>query len=351
MNLKPIEDQVVVVVGATSGIGRATALRFGERGAKTVIGGRSLAELELLAGEIRAAGGDAAPMILDVSEFDQVKALADFAVERFGRIDTWVQLASVSIYATFEETRPDEFKRVVDVNLVGAAYGAMAALPNLKRAGGGALIEVSSVEAVRALPLQSAYTASKHGMRGFLDALRMELKHENQPIAVTNIMPSSINTPFFDKALTRLGVKPMPVPPIYAPELVADAILYAAEHPVREMVVGGSGKGLELLHRLSPGLAERLVAPVAFRGQYTDEPKPADAPHNLYTHLPGYDRVKGEFSEVPRPASLFTWFQLHPQVRFGLALSAAAAAGIAAVRAFRSRGGRKSPVRKWTFGW
>jgi hypothetical protein len=220
----------------------------------------------------------------------------------------------------------------------------MVALPYLKRVGGGALIEVSSVEAVRALPLQSAYTASKHGMRGFLDALRMELQHENQPIMVTNIMPSSINTPFFNKALTRLGVKPMPVPPIYPPELVADTILYAAEHPVREMVVGDSGKGLELLHRLSPGLAEKFLAPVAFRGQRTDEPKPADAPHNLYSHLPGYDRVKGDFEEVPRPASLFPWLRLHPQIRFGLALSAIAAAGIAAARAFQSRGGRKRQI-------
>jgi hypothetical protein len=150
-------------------------------------------------------------------------------------------------------------------------------------------------------------------------------------------MPASMNTPFFDKALTRLGVKPMPVPPIYPPELVADAILFAAEHPVRELTVGGSGKALELLHRLSPSLAEALVGPAAYRGQFTDEPKSADAPNNLFAHLPGYDRVKGDFKEVPKPANLGTWLRLHPEVRFGLAVSALAAAGIAAARAYAGR--------------
>lgn len=295
MQLKPIAQQVVVVCGASSGIGRETARQFAARGAKVVVAARSQEGLDSAVDEIKAQGGEAIGVPTDVTKFDQVKTLAEKAVERYERIDTWVHLAAVSIYATFEQTRPEEFKQVIDVNLTGQAFGAMAALPFLRREGRGALIHVSSVEARRALPFQSAYAASKHGIDGMLEALRMELKHEGLPISVTNIMPASINTPFFNKARTKLGVKPRGVPPFYDPEVVAEAILFAAEHPTRDLIVGGAGKLVELGQRISPSLMDFLLSFTTFKMQRSKEPKPADAPNNMFKPINGYNQVEGDF--------------------------------------------------------
>lgn len=317
LNLKPINEQVVVVVGANSGIGRETALRFAERGAKVVVAGRSLPALTELVHEIQSRGGEAAAHAADVSQHEQMQALADRAVELYGGIDTWVHAAAVSVYAPFQATRPEEFRQVVEVNLVGQAYGAMAALPHLKRTGG-ALIHIGSVESRRSFPLHSAYAASKHGMIGFIDALRMELRHDQTPISVTTILPAGINTPFFDKSLTRLGVKPRPSPPVYEPGLVAEAILYAAEHPVREIYVGGAGKLLEFLQRLSPNLADLLLYRSTYQVQRTNQPKTDQAPHNLYEHLDGYDQVQGSFGKEARSTSIYTGIQIHPVLRWGL---------------------------------
>src|SRR5215203_627771 len=217
MRLKAIDEQVVVLMGASSGIGRESALRFARKGAKVVVSARGEEGLNSLVQEIRDKGGEATYVVADTSDFEQVKAVAERAVEEYGRLDTWVHLAAVGLFATFEETTPEEFARVVDVNLMGQVYGGMAALPHLKREGRGALIHVSSVEAKRSLPFHSAYGASKHGIDGFLEALRVELKHEGWPIGVTQLLPATINTPFFDKARTKLGVKPVAPPPIYQP--------------------------------------------------------------------------------------------------------------------------------------
>jgi NAD(P)-dependent dehydrogenase (short-subunit alcohol dehydrogenase family) len=323
MKLKPVDQQVVVVTGATSGIGRAAALLFAKKGAKVVVSGRDTQELETLVEEIRKNGGHATPISADVADFEQVKELADKTADIFGRIDTWVHTPGVMMYATFEETKPEEFKRMIEVNLLGQIYGAKAALPYLKRGEGGALIHISSIESVRALPYQSAYAASKHGMVGFMDALRLELKEEGSPVAVTNIKPAGINTPLYDKALTRLGVKPRPVPPIYKPEDAAKAILYAAQHPVRELAVGGAGKALAVSQRISPKLADRTLMNIAFRGQKTDKPKSPQAPHNLYHHLEGFDQVKGSFSDEERSMSVYT--------RLASSTLAKAVLGVAAV--------------------
>jgi len=328
MNLKPIHEQVVVVVGANSGIGRETALRFAERGAKVVVSGRSLPALTELVDEIQLRGGEAADYAADVSQYEQVFALAEHAVERYSRIDTWVHVAAVSIYAPFQETRPDEFRRVIEVNLIGQAFGAMAALPHLKRAGGGALIHIGSLESKRGFPLHSAYSASKHGMIGFIDALRVELMHDQTPIAVTSILPAGINTPFFDKSLTRVGVKPRPSPPVYEPGLVADAILYAAEHPSREIYVGGAGRSLEWLYRLAPNLTDRLLSRFGYRPQLTKAPKTDQAPNNLYEHMEGHDQVFGTFTEEAKPVSLYTGLRTHPALGWGL-LAVMAGAGYA----------------------
>jgi NAD(P)-dependent dehydrogenase (short-subunit alcohol dehydrogenase family) len=293
LRLKPLDEQVVVLIGASSGIGRQAALDFAAKGAKIVAVARDEQGLRSLAEFIEAAGGEIAMAVADTANYEQLKSVAEMAERTFGRIDTWVHLAAVSLYATFEQTTPEEWRRILDVNLNGQAYGAMVALPCLRRAGGGALIHISSVEARRALPYQSAYAASKHGLSGMLDALRLELQHEKVPISVTEILPASVNTPFFDKARTKLGVRPTGVKPMYDPRAVSDAILHAAVHPVREFFVGGAGKLLQWTQDLAPGLADKMLLRVAFQGQRTDEPKSADAPHNLYEPLPQYASVDG----------------------------------------------------------
>jgi NAD(P)-dependent dehydrogenase (short-subunit alcohol dehydrogenase family) len=303
MQLKPINQQVVVVVGASSGIGRNAALQFAQRGAKVVVAARSQSGLESLVEEIRGLGGEAIAVVTDVTVFEQVKVIAIRAVEQFGRLDTWVHNAAVEIYAAFEVTTPEEFKRLIDVNLMGQVYGAMVALPHLKREGRGALIHVTSVEAKRSLPLQSAYAASKHAVDGFLESLRVELMHEKVPISVTEIMPAGINTPLFNKARTKLGVKPMPTPPIYDPSLVARAIVEAAEHPKREVVVGDAGKLILLAQRISPELVDAYMLKSGFDSQYTNEPKSENAPSNLFEPISSYDKIHGDFGDKARYSS------------------------------------------------
>jgi NAD(P)-dependent dehydrogenase (short-subunit alcohol dehydrogenase family) len=316
MKLKPIEQQVVVVVGASSGIGRESALQFAQRRAKLVVSARSESGLSSLVSEIFQMGGEAIAAPADVSELEQVQKVADRAIEHYGRIDTWVHAAATSVIAPFEKTTPEEFRRVVDVTMMGQVYGAMVALPHLKREGQGALIHVSSVEARRSLPLQSAYSASKHGVEGFLDSLRVELLYEKAPISVTNILPAVINTPFYNKARTKIGVMPTGVPPYYQPSLVAEAILHAAEHPTRDIIVGDVGRVLDLMQKLSPGLVDALLALVAVKGQKTNIPKSEDAPNNLFEPIEGYDTTTGDFSDKSIP-SFLDWFDFHPTVKAG----------------------------------
>ena len=328
MRLKPVEEQVVALMGASSGIGREAAPRFAERGAKVVVSARSEEGLGSLVEEIRLRGGEATAVVADVTEFEQVKAVADRAAAAYGRLDTWVHLAAVSIFAPFEETTPEEFKRVVEIDLLGQAYGAMAALPHLKREGRGALVHVTSVVGRRAVPLQGAYCAAKHGVVGLLETLRVELRHEGWPIGVTNVMPAAINTPFFDKARTRLGVKPKGFPPLYAPGVVADAILYAAEKAPRDIVAGGAGKGLIVGQRLSPRLMDAVLLRGGFGSQMTDEPRSEDYPDALSGPMKGHNRTDGDFDDQTLGRSLVTWLDTHPNVKratiAGVALGAAA---------------------------
>lgn len=329
MQLKPISQQVVAVVGASSGIGRLTALQFAARGAKVVVAARSQAGLETLVEEIHTQGGEAVAVNADVMKFDQVKAIADQAVAHYGQLDTWVHAASTGILAPFDQITPEEFQRVIDVNLMGQVYGAMAALPHLKRQGRGALIHISSMEGRRSLPLQSPYSAAKHGVEGFLESLRVELQHENIPISVTSIKPSVINTPFYNKVRTKLGVKPTGIPPYYEPSLVADAILYVAEHPTRDFIVGDVGKLLDVLQRLSPELVDALLLLISFDGQRTNEPKSEDAPNNVFESISGYDKVEGDFSNLAIP-SVTDWIDKNPPLKWGaLAATTLGAAALA----------------------
>jgi NAD(P)-dependent dehydrogenase (short-subunit alcohol dehydrogenase family) len=316
IQLKPIDQQVVAVVGASSGIGRETALQFAKRGAKLAVSARTETALDSLVNEISQFGGEAIAIPADVSSFEQVQAIAEKTVQHYGRLDTWVHLAATSVISPFEKVTPDEFKRVIEVNLLGQVYGAMAALPHLKREGRGALIHVTSVEARRSLPLQSSYSASKHGVEGFLDSLRVELQHDQIPISVTNVMPATINTPFYNKSLTKLGVKPTGIPPYYQPDLVANAILHVAEHSTRDIIVGDAGRALDVLQKISPHLADALLTLVAVDGQHTSTTKYETDPNNLYDPIEGYDRAEGDFGDKAIP-SFLDWFDMHPAIKWG----------------------------------
>jgi NAD(P)-dependent dehydrogenase (short-subunit alcohol dehydrogenase family) len=327
MKLKPVGEQVAAVVGASSGIGRETALRFAKRDAKVVLAARSEAGLRSLEEEIRGLGGQATSVVADVSEFEQVETVARVAVEEYGRLDTWVHLAAVGLFASFDRTRPEEFRRVVDVDLMGQVYGAMAALPRIKGEGRGALVHVSSVVGKRSVPLQSAYCASKHGVDGFLESLRVELMHEGwKNIGVTNVMPAAINTPFFTKARTKLGVKPKGFPPVYQPGVVADAILHSAEEAPREMVAGGAGKGMLLGQRLSPRLMDALMVRGGFGSQMTDQLKSAADQDGLFAPMEGQDRAEGEFGEQALHRSYLTWLDTRPALKWSIGVAGLAMA-------------------------
>ena len=334
MRLKPIQEQVVVIIGASSGIGRETALRFAARGAKVVVSARGEPGLVSLVEEIAAAGGTAIHVVCDVTREDEVAAVADAAARAYGRIDTWVNAAAVSVYAKFEETSAEEFRRVVDVTFMGQVHGARAALPHLRREGRGALIAISSVEGRVGMPLHSSYSAAKHATEGFLDSLRRELLHDGVAISVTSIKPTTINTPFFDNSRTKMGVKPQGPPPRYQPGVVADCALYAAETPIRELYAGGGARMMELGQTLAPSLMDRVVSRVAVNAQQTDEPKPLGAPDNLFAPRTEETRVEGDFSDSSRSSSLYTWFETHRGAR---TLLAAGVLGTAAMM-FARRG-------------
>ncbi len=315
IHLRPLSEQVVVVMGASSGIGRETARQLAARGASVVVSARDTSALESLVSEIDSEGGRALAVPADVSDLGQVQEVTERAGHAFGGLDTWVHAAAVAVYGRFEDTTAEEFRRVVEVNLLGPVHGAKAALPHLRRRGQGAFICVSSIEARRSFPYHSAYAAAKHGVDGFLEALRVELLQEGLPVSVTNVLPGSINTPLFDKARTKLGVKPMPMPPIYQPETVAPVILHAAEHPARDLLAGGAAKGLLLTQRLSPRLLDAALVRFGFRTQRTDEAKDADAGDNLFEPLAGMGKVEGSFSDGAWSRSAYNRFQVSSPLR------------------------------------
>ena len=302
LQLKPIDEQVAVVMGATSGIGRATALLLAQKGARVVVAARRQGALDELVEEIERAGGVATAVAADVTDYEQINNVARVAIKKYGRIDTWIHTAAAAMYARFEDTSPEEYARVIQVTQIGAAWGAMVALPHLKRSHG-ALIQVSSVEALVGIPYQAAYGSAKHGMKAYLDVLRIELDHDQIPVSVTNIMPAGINTPFFTNARTKIGVKPVAVPPMYQPEIVAGAIATAATKPIPEIIVGGGGIMLALMNRISPHFVDLSLRKLSFQMQRTDEPKSEAAPDNLFSSDTKDTRVQGDFDGRARHQS------------------------------------------------
>lgn len=329
---RPLQEQVIAITGASSGIGRATAEAAAARGAAVVLIARNEVALRTTAREIETAGGRALAAVADVARYEEVEQAVAAAILRFGRIDTWVNNASVYAVAPVERMSVEEIERVLHVNVMGTVHGTKAVLPHFIEQSQGAFINVSSVAGVRALPLIAAYSASKHAIKAFSEALRLELMRDHPNIHVTTILPSSINTPIFRNALARIGAKPHPFPPIYPPQIVADAILASAEKPKRD-VYAGSGRGIAMLEGLAPGALDRLLMSgnVGFRAQTTTEAD--DGVNNLFAPLDAgrYD-VAGEWGSETKPDSIaMRVVELHP-TRAKLALALAAGGAVALAR-------------------
>lgn len=325
MKFKPIKEQVVVLLGASSGIGRVAAKQFAAAGARVVVAARSDEGLASVVEEITSAGGKAVMQVTDTTDLAQVEALAAFAVQAYGTIDTWVHLAGVGIAAEHQTLTTDEFRKILDINVIGMFHGIRAAVP-VMRERGGAFIGLGSVESTVAFPFHSAYAASKHAVAGLLDGVRVELLHERVPVSITNIRPAAIDTPFFEREPTKLGVQPNPPPPVYTPEDVGRAILHAAEHGPRDLYVGGGGRLFSALKTIAPGIADKLIAATQWDIQKTNEPKGRDAPSGLEGAAPMYDRDYGKWHGRP---SVYTWIRTNPKTT--LALAAAAVGATAAV--------------------
>jgi NADP-dependent 3-hydroxy acid dehydrogenase YdfG len=331
------QGSVVVVTGASSGVGRAIARAFGAAGARVGLIARNEEALENAAGEIRQAGGEALVLPLDLSKDEAVSAAADAVVQRWGRIDTWVNNAMVSVFSPVAQMTPDEYRRVTEVTYLGAVYGTLAALRHMRARDEGVIIQIGSALAYRSIPLQSAYCASKAAMRGFTDSLRTELFHDRSRIKVCMLQLPAVNTPQFDVVRTRLPNQPQPVPPIFQPEVIAKAVLYAAEHPSRELWIATSAIKAILGQKVIPGLLDRYLAKVGYSGQQTDRPAPPERKRrdNVDRPLPGDRGAHGAFDDRAKGYSVELWMRMH---RGWVAASmgvAALAAGLG-VRAWRS---------------
>ena len=319
VKLRKLGEQVVVITGATSGIGLCTAREAARRGARVVIAARNEEELTRLAAEIEGAGGFALAVPTDVTDPRAMIRLRDAAMDKFGRIDTWVNNAGLSIYGKLHEVDLVEARRLFDVNFWGVVHGCHAAVGALRERGG-AIINIGSVLSDRVIPIQGMYSASKHAVKGYTDALRMEVEMENLGISVTLIKPSAIDTPYTDHARNHMETAPRNPPPVYAPQVVADAVLFCAEHPRRDVVVGGGGKMFSVLEKIAPRLTDRLMERTMDGMQRSGRPN--DGRDNLFMAplIEGRERASNGGKAFERSA--YTQLALHP------AWSAAAALGL-----------------------
>lgn len=324
--LKPIDEQVMVITGADSGIGLATALAAAARGARVVLVSRNEEALAEIGRRIHREGGQAVWAAADVADEVELGRVAELAVREFGRIDTWVNNAGVSIYGQIERVPLEDARRLFETNYWGTVNGSLAALPYLK-AEGGCLINVGSMVSDRAIPLQGHYAASKHAVKGFTDALRMELEKEGAPVQVTLVKPGAIDTPFPHHARNYMEREPRHPPPVYRPEVVADAILECAEHPTRDVTVGGGGKMVTLMSGLSARMTDRYMEATLFRQQQrSDRPTRRQRADTLYAPPARTGRTDGDQPGRIRGTSAYTEASLHP----GRALLALAVVGAAA---------------------
>jgi NAD(P)-dependent dehydrogenase (short-subunit alcohol dehydrogenase family) len=278
-----VESRVVVVTGASAGVGRATAVEFGRRGDRVALLARGTKGLDAAAREVEQAGGTALPIVTDVAEYDQVEKAAAQAERELGPIDVWVNNAFSAVFAPFTEITMEEFHRTTAVTYLGYVHGTKAALDRMLPRDHGALVHVGSALAYRGIPLQSAYCGAKHAIQGFHESLRCELLHDRANVHTTMVQLPAVNTPQFDWVLNRLPEHPQPVPPIFQPEVVARQIVYAADHPQRrEYVVGGSAVATIFGNRVAAGVLDRYLALTGYRSQQTGQPVQPGRPANLW---------------------------------------------------------------------
>jgi NAD(P)-dependent dehydrogenase (short-subunit alcohol dehydrogenase family) len=289
-----VKDSVIVVTGASSGIGRATALACASAGAAVVLAARRPEALREVARECEAAGSEALAVPTDVTDADGVQALARRAVERFGRIDVWVNCAAVTAFAPFQEIPLEDFRRVLDVNVMGYVHGARAALPYLRDQGEGVLVNVSSIVSAVPQPYTHAYSMSKAAIRVLSASLRQELRLDGaKRVKVCTVLPATIDTPLFEQAANFTGRRAKAMPPVYSAERVARTIVDLIRVPRREVVVGPMGRNLVMQSKLAPGFTERLMARQVDK-THLSRTKPAPATHgNLFTPAPGTGSVSG----------------------------------------------------------
>lgn len=336
IELKNLDEQVIVITGATSGIGLTTARLAARRGARLVLSARNDKALFKLVNELNQTGPKAAAQAADVADEEAVRQIAEKAVKEFGGFDTWVNNAGVSIYGRLTEVSNKDSRRLFDTNFWGVVNGSRIAVEYLRERGG-ALINMGSTLSERAIPIQGMYSASKHAVKGFTDALRMELEEAGAPISVSLIKPSSVNTPYPQHVKNYMEKEPAMPPPVYAPETVAEAVLHCAANPTRDLFVGGGGKALSFLDKISPAAADKIIEKTMFEAQKTTEDKP-DGYVNLFESNDARLLETGNHQGVVIQSSPYTKAAMRPKIFTGAALLALGAAA-GAVYAFSNRNG------------
>ncbi|MGH3003527.1 MAG: SDR family oxidoreductase [Gaiellaceae bacterium] len=319
------KPEVVVVTGATSGVGRAVAQAFGRRGAHVALLARGHDGLEGAARDVEAAGGKALQLPTDVADFSQVEAAAQATEETFGPIDVWVNDAMTTVFAEFQDIEPDEFRRATEVTYLGQAWGVKAALSRMLPRDRGTIVLVGSALAYRGIPLQSPYCGAKFAVRGMFESLRCELRHQGSNVHLTMVQLPGLNTPQFDHCLDKLPKKPQPVPPIYQPEVAAEAVYWSAHHRRREHYVGISTVYTIWGNKIAPWLAERYLAKTAYSGQQTGQDVSPERRANLFEPVPGDPGAHGDFDSESHERSPQEWLSRHR----GMVGAAAAAVGAA----------------------
>jgi short-subunit dehydrogenase len=320
-------DEVVVVTGASAGIGRATARAFAKRGARVGVIARDADALQATCRDIESLGGKALMCVADVARPGEVESAAAMIEDRLGPIDIWVNNAMVTVVSPVAELTADEVQRVTEVTYLGTVNGTLAALRRMRPRNRGAIVQVGSALAYRAIPLQAPYCGAKFAIRGFTDALRSELLHERSRIHVTMVQMPAVNTPQFDWCRTRMPRKPRPVPPVFQPEVAARAIVWAAHHRRRELLVGAPTTRAVWLNKFIPGLLDRYLAHFGYSSQQSASLVAPDRRDNLFEAVPGDFGAHGRFDGEAQATSASLWLSTH-RVLGLVALAGAAGAGL-----------------------
>ena len=301
---RQLRSDVVVITGASAGVGRAVAREFGRRRARVGLLARGIEGLEAAKREIEQMGGEAVAIPTDVSDAKQIERAADQVESAFGPIDIWINNAMVSVFAPVLELTAEEIKRVTEVTYLGYAYGTMTALRRMVPRNRGTIVQVGSALAYRGIPLQAAYCGAKHAIQGFNDSVYTELLHDKSAVRLTEVNLPAVNTPQFDWVLSKLPNRAQPVPPIFQPELIADAIVWAAYHYRRSWNLGWPATKAIVGNNLLPGYADRVLARDGYDSQQTDVPDDPNRPHNVWQPLPGDHGAHGRFDDRARSRSL-----------------------------------------------